>query len=39
MYAMSHYKVDELKLIATNLDIPISKTKKQLYTDIILKID
>jgi len=39
MYAISHYKVEELKIIATNLDIPISKNKKQLYADIILKID
>ena len=39
MYAISHYKIEELKTIATNLDIPISKTKKQLYSDIILKID
>ena len=38
MYAISHYKVDELKVIATNLDIPITN-KKQLYADIILKID
>jgi hypothetical protein len=39
MHAISHYKVEELKIIATNLDVPISKNKKQLYTDIILKID
>jgi hypothetical protein len=39
LHAVSHYKVEELKIIATNLDVPISKNKKQLYADIILKID
>ena len=35
LYGISHYKVDDLKLIATNLNIPISKIKKQIYNDII----
>jgi hypothetical protein len=41
LYALSHYKLDELKAIARQLHIPVSKTKKQIYSDIqtIIKID
>jgi hypothetical protein len=41
LYALSHYKVEDLKQIAMKLNIPISKTKKQLYSDIesFIKID
>ena len=41
LYALSHYKLDELKSIANQLHIPVSKTKKQIYSDIqtIIKID
>jgi hypothetical protein len=41
LYALSHYKLDELRSIAQQLHIPISKTKKQIYNDIqmIIKID
>jgi len=35
LHAVSHYKLDELKTIATQLKIPISKLKKQIYEDII----
>jgi len=34
LYALSHYKLDDLKQIALKLNIPISKTKKQIYSDI-----
>lgn len=41
LYALSYYKLDELKMIAAQLHIPVSKTKKQIYSDIqtIIKID
>lgn len=41
LYALSHYKLDELRAIANQLHIPVSKTKKQIYSDIqsIIKID
>jgi hypothetical protein len=41
LYALSHYKLDDLKQIANKLNIPISKTKKQIYSDIesFIKID
>jgi hypothetical protein len=41
LYALSHYKLDELRAIAKQLHIPVSKTKKQIYSDIqtIIKID
>lgn len=41
LYALSHYKLDELRAIASQLHIPVSKTKKQIYSDIqtIIKID
>lgn len=41
LYALSHYKLDELRTIAKQLHIPVSKTKKQIYSDIesIIKID
>ena len=41
LYALSHYKLDELRGIAQRLHIPVSKTKKQIYSDIqmIIKID
>ena len=34
LYALSHYKLDELRAIAKQLHIPVSKTKKQIYSDI-----
>jgi hypothetical protein len=41
LYALSHYKLDELKTMAKQLHIPVSKTKKEIYSDIqtIIKID
>ena len=41
LYALSHYKLNDLKTIATQLNIPIAKTKKQIYSDIesFIKID
>ena len=41
LYALSHYKLDELKTIAKQLQISVSKTKKEIYSDIqtIIKID
>jgi hypothetical protein len=38
LYALSHYKKEELCKIAKALNIPISKTKNQLYNDISLKL-
>ena len=38
LYALSHYSVADLRKIATQLKIPISKTKKQIYNDISLKL-
>ena len=38
MYALSHYSVIDLRKIATQLKIPISKTKKEIYNDILLKL-
>ena len=38
LYALSHYKKEELCTIARALNIPISKTKNQLYNDISLKL-
>ena len=35
IHSLSYYKMDDLKQIAENLNLPISKTKKQLYNDII----
>ena len=34
LYALSHYKLKDLQEIAIKLNIPVSKTKKQLYSDI-----
>jgi hypothetical protein len=34
LYALSHYKLKDLQDIASKLNIPISKTKKQIYSDI-----
>jgi len=34
LYALSHYSLPELKKMATQLQIPLSKTRKQLYEDI-----
>ena len=41
LYALSHYKLDDLKTIAMKLKIPIAKTKKEIYSDIesFIKID
>jgi len=41
LYALSHYKLDELRSIANKMHIHVSKTKKQIYNDIqtIIKID
>jgi hypothetical protein len=41
LYALSHYKLDELKSIAKQMHIPVAKTKKEIYSDIqtIIKID
>jgi hypothetical protein len=38
LYALSHYSVPDLRKIAIQLNIPISKTKKQIYNDISLKL-
>jgi hypothetical protein len=38
LYALSHYKKEELCKLAKMLNIPISKTKIQLYNDISLKL-
>lgn len=34
LYSLSHYSLPELRNIATTLQIPISKTRKQIYEDI-----
>jgi len=34
LYALSHYSLPELQGIATKLQIPLSKTRKQIYEDI-----
>jgi len=34
LYALSHYKLKDLQDIANKLNIPVSKTKKQIYSDI-----
>ena len=34
LYALSHYSLSDLKNMATQLRIPLSKTRKQIYEDI-----
>ncbi len=34
LYSLSHYSLPQLKTMATQLQIPLSKTRKQIYEDI-----
>jgi hypothetical protein len=34
LYALSHYSLPELKKMAIQLQLPLSKTRKQIYEDI-----